>query len=221
MQERVSRGGVFARVRVHPLACLLALATLAVGLLAGCGGGPPPPPRPRAPLLPRRVPPPRSPATWGGRDGHRRASWPSRGSPTWRSPSRATTTGSPSSGRSASPTTPATRRSASSSPPTGCSVRRPPGTSRSPKPKSSSASPRSSAAAFPRASSLAAVPVVLGRDRSRPARAREGRTACSQRIAAQVSRRQERRAARRDARCLRAGIPAGAGRRRRPASRGT
>ncbi len=39
MQERVSRGGVFARVRVHPLACLLALATLAVGLLAGCGGG--------------------------------------------------------------------------------------------------------------------------------------------------------------------------------------
>ncbi len=39
MQERVSRGGVFARVRVHRLACLLALATLAVGLLAGCGGG--------------------------------------------------------------------------------------------------------------------------------------------------------------------------------------
>jgi phosphatidylethanolamine-binding protein (PEBP) family uncharacterized protein len=39
MQERVSRGGVFARVRVHPLACLLALATLAVGLFAGCGGG--------------------------------------------------------------------------------------------------------------------------------------------------------------------------------------
>ncbi len=39
MRERVLRGGVFARVRVYPLACVLALATLAVGLLAGCGGG--------------------------------------------------------------------------------------------------------------------------------------------------------------------------------------
>jgi phosphatidylethanolamine-binding protein (PEBP) family uncharacterized protein len=39
MRERVLRGGVFARVRVHPLACLLVLGTFALGPLAGCGGG--------------------------------------------------------------------------------------------------------------------------------------------------------------------------------------